>query len=142
MKRQKQICWMSAREFQRELTPISDIWYSQGASVVSDGWTNCQNQLLKNIITTNSHGTIFLYVEDFSGIKKIGLGIVEFLLGAIEDVEASNILQLVTNNAINCRLAGKETQKVYNHIFCSPCIVHTLNLILKEKGVFRYLKLC
>lgn len=39
---------------------------------------------------------------------------------------------MVTDNASNCKAAGREIQKVHNHIFWSPCTAHTLNLIFKD----------
>ena len=53
------------------------------------------------------------------------------LLKAIEEVGPSNVIQVVTDNAANCKLAGEEVAKVHPHIFWSPCVVHTLNLYLK-----------
>ncbi|XP_021991131.1 uncharacterized protein LOC110887875 [Helianthus annuus] len=73
-----------------------------------------------------------MYAEDFSGEEKSGLAIAEFLTKAIESVGSSNVLSVVTDNAANCKAAGKEIEKVYKHIFWSPCCVHTLNLIFKD----------
>ncbi|XP_037469586.1 uncharacterized protein LOC119341840 [Triticum dicoccoides] len=46
--------------------------------------------------------------------------------------EPSNVLQVITDNASNCRVAGEEIEKVHKHIFWSPCVVHTLNLVFKD----------
>lgn len=56
----------------------------------------------------------------------------EYLLKAIEEVGPSNVLQVITDNASNCKAAGKEIEKVYKQISWSPCVVHTLNLIFKD----------
>nr|KAJ0193654.1 hypothetical protein LSAT_V11C800398380 [Lactuca sativa] len=61
-----------------------------------------------------------------------GARIAKFLMQAIEFVGPSNVLQFVTDNVANCIAAGKELEKVYKHIFWSPCCVHTLNLIFKD----------
>jgi hypothetical protein len=73
-----------------------------------------------------------MYAEDFSGVEKTGIAIAEFFIKAIEEIGPSNVLQVVTDNAANCKAAGKEVQKLYKHIFWSPCVVHTLNLIFKD----------
>ncbi|KAL4556082.1 hypothetical protein LXL04_038722 [Taraxacum kok-saghyz] len=65
---------------------------------------------------------------------KTGVEISKFLIGAIENVGSSNVLQVVTDNAANCKAVGREIEKVYKHIFWSPCCVHTLNLIFKDMG--------
>ncbi|XP_039063935.1 uncharacterized protein LOC120208863 [Hibiscus syriacus] len=120
------------RDVEKDLTPFKDTWYSQGLSIVSDGWTNIKQKPLINVLVVNSRGSMFMYTEDFSGVEKTGKAIAEFLIQAIESVGPSNVLSVVTDNASNCKLAGKEIEKVYKHIFWSPCCVHTLNLIFKD----------
>ena len=39
---------------------------------------------------------------------------------------------MVTDNVANCKLAGKEIEKGHKHTLWSPCVVHTLNLIMKD----------
>lgn len=73
-----------------------------------------------------------MYVEDFLNLEKTRKAIAEYLLKAIDEVGASNVLQVVTDNATNCKAAGKEIEKVHKHILWSPCVVHTLNLIFKD----------
>ncbi|XP_074327630.1 uncharacterized protein LOC141665546 [Apium graveolens] len=85
---------------------------------------------LINVIASNSHDSIFLYAETFE--EKTGKKIASFLLKSIDDIGPSNVLQVITDNAANCKAAGKEIEKVHKHIFWSPCVVHTLNLIFKD----------
>ena len=119
------------RDVEKGLSSVKDTWYSQGVSIVSDGWSNVKQPLI-NVIAVNSRGAMFMYSEDFSGVEKTGVAIANFLLGAIETVGPSNVLQVVTDNAANCKAAGREVEKVHKHIFWSPCCVHTLNLIFKD----------
>jgi hypothetical protein len=120
------------RDVEKELTPFKDTWYTQGVSIVSDGWSNVKHNPLINVLAVNSRGAMFMYAEDFLGVEKTGVAISKFLIGAIETIGPSNVLQVVTDNAANCKAAGKEIEKVYKHIFWSPCCVHTLNLIFKD----------
>ncbi|KAL4569591.1 hypothetical protein LXL04_025232 [Taraxacum kok-saghyz] len=120
------------RDVDKNLSAFKDTWYSQGLSIVSDGWTNIKHKPLINVLAVNSRGAMFMYAEDFSGVEKTGLAIADFLNKAIESVGPSNVLSVVTDNAANCKAAGKEVEKVYKHIFWSPCCVHTLNLIFKD----------
>lgn len=119
-------------DVEKELTPFKDTWYTQGVSVVSDGWSNIKHNPLINVLAVNSRGAMFMYAEDYLGVEKTGLAISKFLRGAIEKIGPSNVLQVVTDNAANCKAAGKEIEKEYRHIFWSPCCVHTLNLIFKD----------
>nr|KAJ0200836.1 hypothetical protein LSAT_V11C600315340 [Lactuca sativa] len=79
------------------------------------GNSDVTHRPLINVIATNSRGAMFMYAEDFSGPR--------------------NVLQVVTDNATNCKAAGKEVEKVHKQIFWSPCCVHTLNLIFKDLAV-------
>lgn len=97
--------------------------YSHGVSVVSDGWTNMKNHPLINVIASNSHGSMFLYAKDFSGEEKTGESIAEFLLQAIEEIGPSNVLQVITDNASNCRVAGEEIEKVCFSLFGTLILV-------------------
>ncbi|KAJ9564787.1 hypothetical protein OSB04_000753 [Centaurea solstitialis] len=120
------------RDVEKDLTPVKDTWYTQGVSIVSDGWSNVKHQPLINVLAVNSRGAMFMFAEDFSGVEKTGVEISKLLLGAIETIGPSNVLQVVTDNAANCKAAGREIEKVYKHVFWSPCCVHTLNLIFKD----------
>ncbi|KAM0918640.1 hypothetical protein ACQ4PT_008727 [Festuca glaucescens] len=99
------------RKVETDLDPVRQTWYSHGVSIVSDGWTNMKNQPLINVMASNSCGSMFLYAEDFSGQEKTGEAIAEFLLQAIEEIGPANVLQVVTDNASNCKVAGREIQK-------------------------------
>jgi hypothetical protein len=54
------------------------------------------------------------------------------LMIIIEEVGLKNMVQVITDNASNCKGAGMLIEQKYNHIFCTPCLVHTLNLALKN----------
>ena len=84
---------------------------TQGVSVVSDGWTDIKNKPLINVIASNSRGSCFLYAEDFSGVEKTGEAIAQYLLKAIDEIGPGNVLQVVMDNAANCKAAGKEIEK-------------------------------
>ncbi|KAJ0901317.1 putative ribonuclease H-like superfamily [Helianthus annuus] len=120
------------RDVEKELAPVKDTWYTQGVSIVSDGWSNVKHNPLINVLAVNSRGAMFMEAGDFLGVEKTGTAIANFLLGAIETIGPSNVLQVVTDNAANCKSAGTEIEQVYKHIFWSPCVVHTLNLVFKD----------
>ncbi|XP_004499925.1 uncharacterized protein [Cicer arietinum] len=100
------------RHVDKDLAPIKDTWFHQGVSIVSDGWSNVKHMPLINLLTVNSRATMFLYADDFFGVEKTGVAIAEYLIKAIEEIEQYNVLQVVTDNAANCKAAGKEIQKV------------------------------
>ncbi|GKF83565.1 hypothetical protein Tco_0245221, partial [Tanacetum coccineum] len=80
------------RDVEKDLTPIKDTWYSQGVSIVSDGWSNVKHNPLINVLAVNSRGAMFMFAEDFSGVEKTGVEIADFLISAIETVGPTNVL--------------------------------------------------
>ncbi|KAL4587556.1 hypothetical protein LXL04_000428 [Taraxacum kok-saghyz] len=99
------------RDVDKDLIPVKDTWYTQGVSIVSDGWSNVKHKPLLNVLAVNARGAVFLYAQDYSGVEKTGVEISKFLIGAIENVGSSNVLQVVTDNAANCKAAGREIEK-------------------------------
>ncbi|KAI3790548.1 hypothetical protein L2E82_03661 [Cichorium intybus] len=99
------------RDIDKDLIQVKDTWYTQGVSLISDGWTNVKHKPLINVLAVNARGAVFMYAEDYSGVETTGVEISKFLIGAIETVGASNVLQVVTDNAANCKAAGREIEK-------------------------------
>ncbi|XP_023742426.1 uncharacterized protein LOC111890549 [Lactuca sativa] len=120
------------RDMEKGFTSVRGTWYIQEVSIVSNGCSNVKHQPLNNVIVANNRGAMFIYADEFYGVEKTGATIADFLLGAIKTIGPSNVLQVVTGNAKNCKTTGKEVEKVYKHIFWSPCYVYFLNLSFKD----------
>jgi len=55
------------------------------------------------------------------------------MLQTIDEVGSQNVVQIIiTDNAPVCKAAGSIVEGMYPHIFWTPCVVHTLNLALKN----------
>lgn len=54
------------------------------------------------------------------------------LKDAINEVGPYNVVQVVTDNTPVCKAAGMIIESQFPHIFWTPCVVHTLNLALKN----------
>ncbi|XP_038972237.1 uncharacterized protein LOC103712617 isoform X3 [Phoenix dactylifera] len=117
---------------ERELEDFKQKWPQYGVSVVSNGWTDVKNQSLINFLASNQFGSIFLHALDFLLVEKSHKSIHDYMLEVIEKVGPYNVVQLITDNATDCRAASEEVAKTYPYIFWTPCMVHTLNLILKD----------
>ena len=51
----------------------------------------------------------------------------------VEEIGLENVLHVVTDNGSNYKKACKELlSEVYEHIAWTPCLAHTVNLILKD----------
>ncbi|GJT31913.1 putative hAT dimerization domain, ribonuclease H-like superfamily protein [Tanacetum coccineum] len=122
-----------ARDVEKDLTSIQDTWFTQGVSIVSDGWSNVKHEPLIDVLAVNSRGATFLHAKDFSGVKKTGEAIANYLLGAIEKIGPSHFLQVVTNNAENCKAAGKEIEKIVEKLLLLQLfLTHGENGLNKE----------
>jgi hypothetical protein len=75
---------------------------------------------------------MFLRAKDCSGEIKDSKFIADILIFAIKQVGPTNVVQVITDNAPVCKVAGLIVESRYHHIFWSPCIVHNLNTILEE----------
>lgn len=63
---------------------------------------------------------------------KDGPFIANILIQVIEQVGPQNVFQVVTDNAKNCRATDLLVEERYKHIFWTPCVVHSLNLMLQK----------
>ena len=77
-------------------------------------------------------GAVFLSSHDYSDKFKTDINIAELLLKNIEAIGPYNVIQVITDNAANCKAAGAIIEDKYPNIFWSGCMVHTLNLLMHD----------
>lgn len=82
---------------------------------------------------------MYLKVVDCSGIEKDASFITTILVDAIESVGPHNVVQVITDNAQVCKVAGLIVEGRYDHIFWTPCAVHSLNLMLAKIGEIEWI---
>ena len=51
-----------------------------------------------------------------------------------------NVIQVVTDNASNCRRMGRMLEAEFKHIRWTPCASHGLNLLMKDIGKLDWVK--
>ncbi|XP_020695440.1 uncharacterized protein LOC110108925 isoform X1 [Dendrobium catenatum] len=115
-----------------ELDDFKQKWSHYGISILSNGWTDIKHRPLINVIASNQFGSMFLHALDFQIVEKSHKKIAHYMLETIEKVSPYNVVQLIMDNSASCRAAGEDVMKAYPCIFWSPCIVHTLKLVLKD----------
>jgi hypothetical protein len=101
-------------------------------AITAYGWSDAQWRPLINFIVVTKDGHMFLGAINTKVDVKRKEYIAEKLMIIIEEVGLKNMVQVITDNASNCKGAGMLIEQKYNHIFCTPCLVHTLNLALKN----------
>jgi hypothetical protein len=119
-------------KFQRALTRFADEWGDFGLSIVFDGWRNVRNQHLINVLGVYATIAVFLAAHDSFSIIASAQNISDLLLKTINDVGPSNVIQVITDNATNCKGARKIIERAHPNIFWSGCLVHTLNLLMHD----------
>eukprot|EP00253_Pinus_taeda_P032378 PITA_32378 len=122
----------------RQLQAIRDTWAEIGVSI-SDGWRDQRNHPLINVVAVCPQGAMFLKAVDCSGIEKDTSFISTILIDAIESVGPHNVVQVITDNAQVCKAAGLIVEDRYDHIFWTPCAVHSLNLMLAKIGEIEWI---
>lgn len=103
-----------------------------GCTIVSDGWSNVQRRPLINVMVVSPRGEAFVRAVDSSGMIKTGSYIADVLTSVIEEVGSKYVVQVIMDNAKNCRSASKIINLRYPHIFPCGCNTHSLNLVLKD----------
>jgi len=117
---------------ERLLEPIKKTWSTKGVTIAADGWSDSQRRPLINFLAVTKSGPIFLKCENTEGKVKTKEYIVGLLVEVIEKVGPKNVVQVITDNAANCKAAGLIVEAMYKNIFWTPCVVRTLNLALKN----------
>lgn len=56
---------------------------------------------------------------------------IELFIKVIEDVGVDSCVQIITDNALVCKVASMIAETKYPQIFWTPCIIHSLNLTLE-----------
>ncbi|KAF7112916.1 hypothetical protein RHSIM_RhsimUnG0179400 [Rhododendron simsii] len=105
------------------LNPLMQDWSTHGVSIMSDGWSNIKNQQLINIMAVSGGKAIFINGHDVSAVEKNATNIAELLFKAIDYVGPSNVVQVVTDNAANCKAAGAIIQRTIKDILSNDPVV-------------------
>lgn len=116
----------------RLLQPLKGVWPERGVTLVSDGWSDPQRKPLINFMATSGNGPMFLKSVNCFGEYKDKFFIANLMKEVVEEVGHKNVVQIITDNAPTCKAAGEIIESMYPHIYWTPCVVHTLNLALKN----------
>ena len=110
------------------LEPIRSTWPSSGVSIVSNGWTDPTRHPLINFMVSSQNGPVFLKVVDALGKYKDAHFMGELFIKIIEEVGADSFVQIITDNALVCKVAGMIVETKYPQLFSfwTPFIANLL----------------
>ena len=95
---------------QKHLQPLKDSWRKYGCSIIMDGWSDLKKKSIINIFVSSCKGSMFLEAIDTSellGELITAAYIFQHVKDAIETVGANYVVQVITDNAANCRRMGQ-----------------------------------
>jgi len=114
------------------LQPIKDSWKQKGVTIVRDGWSDPQRRPLINFMAINESRPMILKAIDGSSETKDKDFIAKHMRDVIMEIEQKNVVQIITDNAALCKAAGMIIESKFSSIYWTPCVVHILNLALKN----------
>ncbi|CAI8590779.1 unnamed protein product [Vicia faba] len=82
-------------------------WKKFGCTIMTDGRNDDQRRTIINFLVNSPKGTFFLKSIDASSISKTAHKVFQMMDDIVEEVSEENVIQMVTDNAANYKLAGQ-----------------------------------
>ena len=123
-----------------QLESIKSSWKFTGCTIMSDGWTNQRGSTTIKKFVACPKGTMFLKSIDASTNVKDAHLVFSLLADVVEEVRVSNVMQVITNNAVNYVAAGRLLSAKYPTIFWIPCAAHCIDLMLEDNGKLEWVQ--
>eukprot|EP01018_Ginkgo_biloba_P026413 Gb_24593 [translate_table: standard] len=89
---------------------------------------------LINVLVSSPGGILFVKAVDAMDHKKTSEFIFKILEEAVLEVGEENVVQIVTDSALNCVGAGKMIMARFKTIYWTPCVAHCMDLLLQDLG--------
>ncbi|KAL9661445.1 hypothetical protein QQ045_026269 [Rhodiola kirilowii] len=105
------------------LVPLRSTWKEKGVTIVTDGWSDPARRPLINFMATSGSGPMFLKAVNCFGEVKDKFFIARLMKEVIYEVGDRNVVQIITDNAANCKGAGDLIQSEFPHIYWTPCVL-------------------
>ena len=87
---------------------------------------------LSNFMIASDGATMFMKAVNCEGETKDKYHIAKLISEVIDEVGPHHVVQVITDNAPVCNALGSIIEGNHLKIFWTPCVVHTLNLALKN----------
>jgi hypothetical protein len=112
------------------------------ARFMSDGWTNTTHRHLINFLVNSPAGTYFLASVDASREVANANMLVDLLEKQIDKIGREHVVQVVTDNGANFKVAGRILMDRIPHLFWTPCAAHCFDLLLEDIGKIKDFNSC
>nr|GFA19057.1 hAT dimerization domain, ribonuclease H-like domain protein [Tanacetum cinerariifolium] len=112
-----------------QLEPLRSTWKEKGVTIVSDGWSDPTRKPLINFMATSSKGPLFLKAVNCFGEVKDRFFIAVLMKEVINDIGHQNVVQIITDNAANCKAAGQLIESQFPYIYWTHVLFIRLILL-------------
>lgn len=92
---------------EKKMVPLKESWSVDGCSIVMDGWIDCRNSPLINIIISSLSGPSFLRSIDCFGQENNTIFLKDQLCDVIAEVRPFNVVQVIMDVAPVCKAVGE-----------------------------------
>jgi len=128
------------KDINSRLAELKQSWEVTGCTIMSDGWTDRKGRTLLNFLVHCPKGSMFIKsVDALAHVKDASL-LCELLSGFIEEIGLPNVVQIITDNAINYVAAGKMLMERHRLLFWTPCAAHCIDLMLEDIAKLSFVK--
>lgn len=98
---------------EKATSPLKASRSMEGCSIGMEGWIDCKNHPLINIIVSSISGPYFLKAIDSIGQENNIMFLKYQLCDATTEMGPSNVVQVIIDEVPVCKLVGKMVQKEY-----------------------------
>ncbi|KAJ6801979.1 uncharacterized protein M6B38_192910 [Iris pallida] len=97
-----------------------------------DGWSTQNRKCIINFFVYSPQGTIFLKSVDASDKYKDSNYIFGLMNEVVDQIGEKRVVQIVTDNGSNYKVAGLKLMGVRKNLYWTPCAAHCIDLMLKD----------
>ncbi|XP_057808409.1 uncharacterized protein LOC131022882 [Salvia miltiorrhiza] len=127
--------WILKEEVKTTSAIVDEIkatWKHTGVSLLSDGWSDMRNRSLINFLVNNQYGTMFLKTVDASDVVKNAQKLFELLDEVVEEIGEDHVVQVITDNVVAYKAAGRLLMEKRTSLYWTPCAAHCIDLMLEK----------
>ena len=107
-------------------------WKRTGCTIMFNGWMDKKRHSICNLLVNSPEGTVLLHLMDTSDIFKTFEKVLKMLDEVMEMVREENVVQVITDNAANYKVARKKLMEKRKHLYWTTCATHCIDLMLKD----------
>ncbi|XP_065853110.1 uncharacterized protein [Euphorbia lathyris] len=126
-------------EIKNDINQHRKTWARNGCSIMVEELNTESGRTVLNFLVNCSQGTVFLRTVEASRVLYSIDSLYALLKLVVEEVGATNVLQVITNNDEHYSVAGKRLMETFPSLFWAPCVFRCVDLILEDFGKLEWI---